>query len=868
MIFIIFSFYNELNDIKKIFGTDSLFSFQKLEWDIYTKSYLPIVKEFMDEPLKGIDWCEKKRKVIKNGYVDYFNSCLEDLKVKIKKSDSLSKKEPIEYIINNIIDCNKKLRKSINLDEYQISRIIFEAPDFFNEDTIFRFKGSIKYKEPDTTMKFSLDTLIDWSSNVDLNSIYIYTLDLLKLANEFILMRKETTLVLKTECGNIAFGGKGDDIYKGDYALIVDYGGNDIYEVSGSLLNIKMIIDFEGDDFYKNDGFLGPAGSILGINILIDLSGNDVYRCGSFSMGSGFLGSGILIDKKGDDIYEGLLFNTGSGYMGIGLLFDEDGNDTYRGYAYTQGFAGVLGYGSLIDLNGNDVYSSGGLFLHKPLLPNSYFSFAQGYSIGSRPDYGGGIGFLYDKNGNDYYNAGTYAQGCSYWYSAGFLLDDEGEDFYNAIQYSQGAGIHLSYGLLYDKNGNDIHISRHGPSMGEGHDFAVGILIDSSGNDKYYVSGGIGIGLNNSVGLFIDASGNDVYNVSEKMDGIYFGIGDVNTGRGFEGIGIFLDLGGNDVYPEGRYKDDFIWSRGVYGIGWDKNSEVKEEYIKQLPSPDFKDMKIDEIFKIASEWGVGENQERVNNAVSELIRRNEEALEYIFKEKIGTKNSLEIRAIEEVIKKNKEKAKDYILKSLRSNDWIVRRNTLNLIYATELKEASDIIKEDIKKKDNEKILRTYISTLGKLKDGREIIEEFLKSKNEDVRIVSLQALGEIKDKNSLRVILPLLKDNMTTVRSTALQTLEKYSIDILDILKENYKNYPELLYVSGKIIKDKNGDKVDEILRILVNSIEEKDDRVRYFAALGLYYSEKNIARNLFGNYYIKENNKFIRDIMKRELNE
>lgn len=867
MIFIILSFYNELNEIKKLIGTDSLFSFQKLEWDLYTKTYLPKIKEFMYEPLKGIEWCDKKRELINKGIIEYFNSCLYDLKINGKIIENLDKKEPVKNFINRVLEYKKNIRGFINLNDYQISRIIYEIPDFFNEDTTIKFKGSIKYTKPDTTIKFNLDTLIEWSSNVDITTMLMNTLNLLNLAIEFYEMSIETTFVLKTDYGEIAFGGNENNYYKGDYILIVDYGGDDIYDVSGSLLGVKLIIDFEGEDYYKYSGFLGPGGAVLGINILIDLSGNDTYRCGSFSMGSGLLGSGIIYDKKGNDLYDGELFNIGSGYIGIGIVFDQEGNDTYRGLAYTEGFAGVLGYGSLVDLNGNDVYSSGGLFLHKPLLPNSYFSFAQGFSIGARPDFGGGIGFLYDKNGNDFYNAGTYAQGTSYWYSGGFLIDDDGEDFYNAVQYSQGAGIHLSYGLLKDKKGNDIHISRYGPSMGEGHDFAVGILIDSSGNDRYYVSGGIGIGLNNSVGLFVDFSGNDVYQITEKMDGIYFGIGDVNTGRGFEGVGLFLDLGGKDTYPDGRYRDDFIWSRGIYGIGWDKNSEIKEEDIKQIPSPDFSNMKIEDVFNIASEWGVGENVERVNNAITELVKRDIQAIEYIFREKIGTKSSLEIRAIEEVVKKNKEKSKDYILKSLRDENWIVRRNTLNLVFAIELKEAISMIKEDIKNKENERILRTYITTLGKLKDGREIIEGFLKHKREDVRIASLQALGEIKDKNSLKYILPLLKDNMTTVRSTALLTLEKYGLDIYEII-DKYRDYPELLYIAGKVIKDKEDEKSEEILRILGNAIEEKDERIRYFATLGIYYSEKKIVKKLFENYYLKEKNKFIRDIIKRKIDE
>lgn len=863
MIIFLFCFYNELNELSKIFGSEKYLSFQKLEWDVYTKSYLPIVKEFMDEPLKGFDWLNDKRRSIGMGYMEFYNSVLNDLKIKETKTQNI-RINPVQFC-SIIINYNRIIKDMFKIDERKISKIIYEIPDFFNEESLPKFKGSIRFKETDEKEKeFNLDTLFEWTKDIDINSLFKIGYEILKISSAFISSNEETTFVMKTEFGDIVFGGKGDDYYNGDYILIVDYGGNDIYELSGSILKARVIIDLDGNDNYIHNGFLGPGGSIFGCDILFDLSGNDIYRCGSISIGAGFMGVGFVYNKNGDDFYQGDVFTIGSGYCGIGILFDDEGNDTYRGYAYSEGFGGVLGYGSLIDIKGNDVYSSGGLFLHKPLLPNSYYSFSQGFSIGSRPDYGGGIGLLFDGEGNDFYNAGTYAQGTSYWYSAGFLFDGDGEDFYNAVQYSQGAGIHLSYGLIYDVKGNDVHFSRFGPAMGEGHDFAAGILIDSSGNDHYIVSGGIGIGLNNSAGIFIDQNGNDVYYITEKMDGEYFGIGDVNKGRGFEGIGIFLDLGGNDIYPEGRYKNDFIWSRGVYGIGWDKNSEVKEEDIKQLPVPEFKNMKIDEVFKIASEWGVGENRDRVNGAIEELIRRDDEAIRYIFNEKIGTKNSLEIRAIEEVVKKSKEKAKEYILKCLRDENWIIRRNTINLVYNIELKDAIPLLKEDIMKKENEKILRTYILALGKLKSERKIIENFLNNKKEDVRIASLQALGEINDTSSIKNIVQLLKDPMTTVRSTAIFTLEKYGLELSDYIYKFYREYPEILIACGKVIKDKDGERVEKIMSVLLSGIDDRDDRIRYFSTFGLYYSGKKEAKKICEYYYLKENNKFIKDLMKR----
>ncbi len=379
-----------------------------------------------------------------------------------------------------------------------------------------------------------------------------------------------------TQLGKVAVGGVGKNIYRGDYALIVDFGGDDeYYGRLGAGIGILshpvgVIIDLGGNDVYRSNRVVSFGSGYFGIGVLYDGGGNDYYYSSHVSLGAGILGCGALIDMDGNDTYRAGFFTEGSGNFGLGILEDLKGNDDYQAYDWAQGFGSVKGLGLIFDEHGNDRYYAGGYYIHHPLLPHNYRSFAQGFAMGWRPDISGGIGILVDTRGNDSYYVEVYGQGASYWISAGLLFDDAGDDTYHGVEYVQGAGIHLSTGILVDRGGDDSYYSRYGPSQGEGHDLSVGWLVDKSGDDNYYVSGGQGAGIYNSVGFFIDSKGNDTYMTREKNAGQ----GWANWGRNSASVGVFLDLGGKDVYRKGLPGlDNKIWLLGTFGVGIDTEAE-------------------------------------------------------------------------------------------------------------------------------------------------------------------------------------------------------------------------------------------------------------------------------------------------------
>jgi len=574
----------------------------------------------------------------------------------------------------------------------------------------------------------------------------------------------------------------------------------------------------------------------------------------------------MLKDFKGDDVYRGGIFSLGAGNFGVGILSDIKGNDFYYTNCFGEGFGSTKGFGILSDLEGSDIYYAGGAYFDTPLNPNSFNSMSQGFATGVRPDFGGGIGFLYDRKGNDFYNADVYAQGASYWCSAGFLIDEDGQDRYLATEYAQGAGIHLSYGFLADLKGNDHYFSAMGPSLGEGHDLGCGILIDSSGNDWYSVSGGMGVGLHNSFGLFADLSGSDVYNITEKL-----GIGDANYSRGFSGVGFFFDLKGEDFYPFGRGDNNSFWINGDYGIGVDKNSEEGEEEIPQREVPDFSTITIEEIFEIASEWGVGDNKDRVKEAIEELSERGKEALDYIFSNKISTKKGLELRAIEKTLKGMEDSLliEKYLRENINHRDERARKNIFVFIGELEMKSLSDSLISVLEREGTEKLRRAIVYAMGKLKEKRSInkIISFLKE-DEPLKLVSIKALGEINDVNTIDDLFPLINSESVAVRSAVIQSLVQFDTLIVPYIEKKVEKdfHCELLLIGAKAVKKDSSNCRERVKNILFEHIEDSDWKKREYAARGLILLGGEDVKGKFENIIDSEESLIVKSIIRRYL--
>lgn len=775
------------------------------------------------------------------------------------------------YLISAFLVGDNYYKKAFSkLKEEEIHILLAEIPYLFSDEEAKEddyLRGAILRENNifyDTTKEIELETLFALLKKVEMVDLYRANLAYLIGIEKFLKEIRAFSLEkdweeLEIEGISIALGGKKDNSYNKEYRIVIDLDGNDCYFVKNRGMVLErfssLIIDLAGNDYYRNESNIFTfASGILGSGFLFDFEGDDVYYAGDFSLASGVLGLGVLEDFSGDDIYQGKTFCCACGFYGLGLLFDFSGNDNYRLYNFGQAFGSTFGYGLLFDAEGNDNYYAGGRYFHIPLLPKDYRSFAQGFAIGFRPEASGGIGFLCDRKGNDFYNCDVFGQGCSYWYSLGMLYDGEGNDKYYATEYAQGAGIHLTIGILVDSSGEDFYYSRLGPSQGEGHDLAVGILIDNDGDDFYYASGGQGIGLTNSFGLFLDKNGNDLYfNREEK-----FGQGFANQARGFGGIGLFIDLKGKDIYgKKGMGEDGSIWTGGIYAYGIDDLKEKEEEREKEdTLEKDLEKMDVEELFKYASKWEVGSAKKIVKEARKELIKRKEKVIEYIVSKKLSTKNSLELRAIEEIACSLPSLIKSYLIDSINNNNIQTRANVIYLLGKLKAKEALPYLVKALKDRRNKPrwILNAF-AEIGDTSVFSEILN-YLNYSDEPTRIYACYALGKLKDKRGTDYLIEKLNDKIFTVRQSAEIALSEIGISALPrILEEFSKNQNEnfkasILRAINRIIPQldtlKNLKERVEIKNILLAYLDKENLSLKSLAIEGLsLFKEKEIKEIL-----------------------
>jgi len=458
------------------------------------------------------------------------------------------------------------------------------------------------------------------------------------------------TIVWDTPLGRCAIGGPGDDVYRGDYVLIFDVGGNDAYFLESTKerafeRGVQVIIDLNGNDTYVGSDYSLGAG-IAGCGILIDGAGDDSYRAGNYSLGSGLWGVGILYDIAGNDNYRGGTFSQGSGAFGIGILLDGGGNDHYTVAAHGQAFAGTRGVGLLVDFQGNDSYMSASPFLDVLRYESHYLTFTQGAALGYRPIASGGIALLSDRGGNDVYTTDIYGQGTAYWFGLGMLEDRSGEDRFIAYQYAQGAGIHFAHGLLWDHGGNDLYFAR-GVSQGCGHDVGVGMLLDEVGDDTFTVESlSLGGGNANAVSLFLDERGDDAY--AARNESNTRGFSDLR--RGLPMLGVFVDARGSDRYALHR-GNQTAQIKSTFGIAWDAELENIETSSHRSAEPSSVDTllpaSLDSLFVLAS-TPLLKYQHLVGRARSAIVAQGISTVPFLAT-KLGTRFPRERLALEEML---------------------------------------------------------------------------------------------------------------------------------------------------------------------------------------------------------------------------
>ncbi|MCC6477000.1 HEAT repeat domain-containing protein [bacterium] len=581
-----------------------------------------------------------------------------------------------------------------------------------------------------------------------------------------------------TPLGRFVIGGKGPNRYTEEFALILDLGGNDRYDarcasaVAGLRKSLGVVIDYDGNDIYADDGFLTQGCAIMGLAALIDLKGDDTYRGGCFSQSAAFCGVSWLYDGGGDDLYTAGWFSQGAAVCGAAFVSDCEGRDFFDDSGFGQAFASTFGFASLCEGEGNDVYRSGGLVRHEPLRPEDFRSLSQGFATGARPRGAGGIAVLRDISGNDFYDAEIYAQGVGYWYSLGALIDEAGNDSYSATQYSQGAGIHLACGVLEETSGDDRYAARFGPSQGAAHDLSVGILHDGYGDDQYAASGGQGMAITNSAAIFLDDAGNDLYSVSEPS----VSHGGARPAREFGNLALFVDSEGHDVYTGTQGRDSALWTNDLFGYAIDvayDSTRPREAAVEVALVPEDTTRPIEDLFKDASLWEVTDNREKVRRARLALKAIGSRAVKWVGENKLATNESLERRAVSELFKEFPDSAAPYIERALNQTHPEARRTAITLYSDLKYAPSAPLLMQKLSDPSYEILYPSILRALGDVgaQSAMETLSDFSAKGNERQRISAVVSLGKLKSPNGYAPLFHALQDSLYTVRSAAILAL-------------------------------------------------------------------------------------------------
>ncbi len=640
---------------------------------------------------------------------------------------------------------------------------------------------------------------------------------------------KDGPVIVETKGGRIGVGTMGDDMWNGEFTMLIDPGGNDYYgecrigAAHGTADRaFGYFADLGGNDYYDCGGTditLGAA--VLGIAAFFDLGqGNDRYVGGAMTMGAAAGGVALFYDDGGTDKYDGKSYTQGAAGFGVGIMIDDStgeppnvptdietseelvnagfDNDYYTAYVNAQAFSRTLGVAVCSNKRGNEVYHAGGVYLHAPLFADRYQSFSQGFAIGERNiDYAGGIAYIIDYAGNDRYLGDIYNQGVGYWYSAGLLWDGAGNDSYEMTQYGQGSGIHLAVGGVIDGAGSDTYVMHSGLGQGGSHDYAASIMHDRGGDDHYMgMTSCNGTGLTNSVGLFIDRAGNDTY-AGRKDGGMNWG----RPERGTASIGILVDCAGIDHYL-GIMKDGGVWSSSEFGAGIDitpppatpdkfASEGAANKVSGKAPIPEICNYKgninqkaFDELWELSIRWEVGDNRYIVPEAHKRLVAFGEAALPYLskvmndpsslasrgFMGVLGPLNAKYPTGVEAIVKEN-----------LISDDDMRIRQAMYLVGELKLKNLENDVAALLNVKEYQ---RRAISVLGLI--GSHVADDRLKAmlapNNEEATIrVAITTLFQLKSANydDLR---PLLDHPLISIRDT-----------LMNLFVANYEGYRDAI---------------------------------------------------------------------------
>ena len=183
-------------------------------------------------------------------------------------------------------------------------------------------------------------------------------------------------------------------------------------------------------------------------------------------------------------------------------------------------------------------------------------------------------------------------------------------------------------------------------------------------------------------------------------------------------------------------------------------------------------LRLDSLFARASRWEVGTDADTARAARDTLIKMRDTTLDYIFKYKMNTGESLELRAMEVIFKGLAIEARPRLLATLAHDNDTVRSNALYLVGQIKDTMFADTVASLLKTEKRPGVKRRALYTLGELGLARsaDVVKPYLKDTSERMRFTATVALGKIKA--DPEIIAAMLLDRSILVREAAETGLE------------------------------------------------------------------------------------------------
>ncbi|MDD3625713.1 MAG: hypothetical protein PHV06_00195 [bacterium] len=271
--------------------------------------------------------------------------------------------------------------------------------------------------------------------------------------------------------------------------------------------------------------------------------------------------------------------------------------------------------------------------------------------------------------------------------------------------------------------------------------------------------------------------------------------------------------------------------------------------------------KLEELFKTASLWEVGDNKELVQNARNELISIGQPAYEFIINKKLGSNDSLQFRALEAVIPAKPAIAIPLlrnVLKDEKQNP-ASRKDAIYFLGKLQDSEEKDYILALFNNRDYQSAVVNYSKQL-KISEIEPLVIKELPELTEPRAISYIDVLGEIGTDASVEFLINYLQSDRNMILRTAAEN------SLMRLIKSgNYEMFitslqktksDQLKYHLITIIASTNNPDLEDIL---IEQLNDKNWIIRYLTVKKLKeFSPSQKISNALEQLKAKENNPII----------